>query len=108
MRIDVMTGAGANGEQEPVEIALGARRVTVERIVDRWFGEGYRYFKLVGRDGALYILRHDEATGEWEMTLFERAPRPAVGPSSPPDTAAPPHPTTRLTPCGSARRTSFG
>jgi hypothetical protein len=78
MRVDVMTGVGPDGEREPVEFVLGARQVAVELIVDRWLGSGYRYFKLLGRDGALYILRYDETSGEWELTFFERTPRSAL------------------------------
>jgi len=75
LRIDVMTGVAPTGEREPVEIVLGRRHVQIDLVLDRWFGKGYRYFKLLGSDGAIYILRHEEATGDWEMTFFERTPR---------------------------------
>jgi hypothetical protein len=92
MRVDVMTGEEADREREPVELVLGARHVMVEVVVDRWHGAGYRYFKLLGRDGALYILRHGEASGEWELASFERSPRSAAGLPRRSDAAADPLP----------------
>lgn len=40
-------------------------------VINRYTVPGIRYFKLQGSDGAIYILRHDESTGAWEMTLFD-------------------------------------
>jgi len=74
LRVEVMTGVGPTGDREPVEIVLGRRHVPIRLVLDRWFGKGYRYFKLLGYDGAIYILRHEEAAGDWEMTFFERTP----------------------------------
>jgi hypothetical protein len=51
----------------------------VRRVLDRWFGAGYRYFKLLDEEGATYILRHDEGRGVWEMTFFERMSPIAAG-----------------------------
>jgi hypothetical protein len=31
----------------------------------------HRYFKVQGYDGAIYILRHDEPSSRWELTLFQ-------------------------------------
>jgi hypothetical protein len=31
-------------------------------------------------DGATYILRHDAASGRWELTLYQAPPRPAAEP----------------------------
>ncbi len=67
--------AGHRGEQEPRAFYLGARRVTVVEVLDRWLAPEYRYFKIRADDGATYILRHDDAGDRWELTLFERGPR---------------------------------
>lgn len=53
---------------------LDSRSVEVAEIVDRWFAPDYRYFKLRGAEGDLWIVRHDEATGRWELTMYERSP----------------------------------
>jgi hypothetical protein len=33
----------------------------------------YRYFKLRGADGATWIVRHDEASDLWELTMYDRS-----------------------------------
>ena len=49
---------------------LGDRDIEVIAVVDRWLSPDYRYFKVLGGDGATYILRHDSSG--WEMTMFRR------------------------------------
>lgn len=71
MRLEVECYAGYRGEESPRRIRLGKRIVKVHRILDRWLAPDHRYFKLLGDDGALYIIRHDTAGGHWELTLFE-------------------------------------
>ena len=63
--------AGHRSEEEPRRLVFGARGVSVREIVDRWHGPDHRYFKLRGEDEALYIVRHDEVTGLWEMTFYD-------------------------------------
>ena len=41
----------------------------VDECLDQWPGEGHTYFK-VRCDGAIYILRHDEGTDEWQLHFF--------------------------------------
>ncbi len=67
--------AGYRSDQTPQRFALGQRLVEVEEIIDQWRGEDYRYFKLRGDDDGIYILRHDEAAGRWEMTMFNAGGR---------------------------------
>ncbi len=52
----------------------------VDEIVDRWPGDGYVYYKLRSR-GALYILRHDESEGDWELQFFQDEERNCEGDS---------------------------
>lgn len=54
-----------------VSFSLGNRRVCVREITDRWHGADHCYIKLIGDDGALYILRCDQEANRWEMTLFQ-------------------------------------
>lgn len=71
MDIRVECHAGYRGEEEPRALHLGARRIAVESILDRWLDPRHRYFKLRGEDGATYLLRHDEAAGTWTLHSFE-------------------------------------
>ena len=72
MTIRVESYAGYRGEEEPRAFWLGERRLDALEIVDRWQGPGYRYFRVKADDGNLYILRHDEAQGTWELKAFTR------------------------------------
>ncbi len=72
MDLEVECHAGYRGEETPRRIELGSRRVEVVDVIDRWYGPDHRYFKLRGDDGAIYLLRHDEAADRWELTMFER------------------------------------
>jgi hypothetical protein len=42
----------------------------IDRILDRWLAPDHRYFKVLGDDGGLYILRHDEQLWEWSLTTY--------------------------------------
>ena len=65
--------AGYRSAETPRRFCLGARPVDVVEILDRWLAPDHRYFKVRGDDGDIYILRHDVASDEWELTLFQRA-----------------------------------
>ena len=54
---------------------LGGRTVQVRETVDRWIGPDHRYFKVVGEDGALYLLRQDENRDQWELIQYKRDPQ---------------------------------
>lgn len=72
MIIQVDCYAGYRGEETPRRFLLGERRIEVTEIIDRWLGPDHRYFKIVGEDGATYILRHDVPSDRWELTMFNR------------------------------------
>jgi len=80
-RVSVDCYAGHRGEETPRRFSLGARRIEVVEILDRWLDPDHRYFKLLGDDGDLYILRHDAESDAWEMTLYRRG---EVTPGEPP------------------------
>ena len=67
--------AGHRGEQTPRTLILGDRRIAVAEVVDAWLAPDHRYFKLRGEDGDTYLVRHDERSNTWELTMFraERA-----------------------------------
>jgi hypothetical protein len=72
IQIAVECYAGHRGEQEPRRLLFDGRAVEVAEILDRWFAPDYRYFKLRGADGATWIVRHDEDSGLWELTMYDR------------------------------------
>jgi hypothetical protein len=64
--------AGHRGEQTPRAIVIGDRRVEVARVLDQWLAPDHRYFKFVGDDDDIYIVRNDVPGDRWELRMFER------------------------------------
>lgn len=64
--------AGYRGDEEPRRFWIGERPVEVAEILDRWLAPDHRYFKVAASDGDTYILRHDDATGEWTLGAYRR------------------------------------
>jgi hypothetical protein len=75
LTIRVECYAGHRGEQTPRTLVLGERRVDVAEVLDAWLAPDHRYFKLKAADGDTYLVRHDERSDMWELTMFraERA-----------------------------------
>jgi len=74
MRIQVETHARYCGLEMPLRLHIGEHIVEVVVNLDQWYGADYRYFKLRGSDGNLYILRFDESRAVWGLTMF-KSPR---------------------------------
>ena len=71
MPITVVSHAGYRGEETPRRLRIGERPIEVSGIVGCWLELDCRYFKVLGIDGAMYVLRHD-ATGSG---VWKSAPR---------------------------------
>jgi len=74
MIVSVECYAGHRGEQTPRRLRFDGR--TVE-LLDCWLAPDHRYFKMRAEDHATYILRHDQASGRWELALYQAPPRQA-------------------------------
>jgi hypothetical protein len=70
LTIGVDCYAGHRGEQTPRALVLGDRRLAVAEVLDAWLAPDYRYFKLRCEDGDTYLVRHDERSDTWELTMF--------------------------------------
>ena len=73
MQIKVECYAGYRGEETPRCIWLGDRKIEVKEIQDRWLAPNHRYFKIIGDDNAVYILRHDSESWDWNLTFYKHA-----------------------------------
>jgi len=76
MRIRVECYAGYRGEETPRRFWLGAKKIEVQDVLDRWMAPDHRYFKVVGHDKAVYILRHDAVSWDWDLTFYQQAGTP--------------------------------
>ena len=70
MEIQVESYNGYRGQERPLRMVIGQRQVEVVEIIDRWLAPNYRYFKLRGDDGDLYIIRYDVQEDCWELILI--------------------------------------
>jgi len=72
MEVRVDCYAGHRGEETPRRLHMGERAIEITEVVDRWLDPEHGYFKVMGDDGAVYILRHDVLAGRWDLTLYDR------------------------------------
>jgi hypothetical protein len=72
--LEVECYSGYRGEETPRRFFIGTLPVGVAQVLDRWLSPDHRYFKLLGDDGARYILRHDPAADRWELIYYDRYP----------------------------------
>jgi hypothetical protein len=72
LRIHVECYSGHKGEETPRVLIIGARRIDVVEILDRWLAPDHRYFKIKSSDGDVYIVRYGNAADRWELTMFSR------------------------------------
>jgi len=70
MKIRVECYAGYRGDEEPRAFHLGERRLDVVEVLDRWLDPLHRHFKVSTQDGRKYILRHDTASGDWDLAAL--------------------------------------
>jgi hypothetical protein len=70
LTVGVECYAGHRGEQTPRTLILGDRRIAVAEVLDAWVAPEYRYFKLKDADANTYLVRHDEGSNTWELTMF--------------------------------------
>lgn len=59
--------AGYRGDETPRRIFFDDRGIEVIEILDRWLDPDYRYFKVKGNDGLIYILQHDANSLQWKL-----------------------------------------
>ena len=68
----VRTYSGYRADERPLSFEMGERVVEVTDCLDRWYGEGYEYFKVRGGDGDVYILRHGLDADLWDLVMMEK------------------------------------
>jgi hypothetical protein len=71
LEITVECYAGYRGEQTPRRFHLRERAFDVDCVLDQWLAPDHRYFKVRTAEGDVCIVRHDVASGAWELTMFE-------------------------------------
>jgi hypothetical protein len=72
MKINVQCYSGYKADETPRCIQFESNVVEVKEIMDRWLAPDHRYFKLMGDDGATYIIRQDLESFEWVLTYYKK------------------------------------
>jgi hypothetical protein len=72
MRVLVDAYSGYMANERPLRFTLGERVIEITEILDRWYGEDDRYFRVSGSDGHIYVLRYINGEDRWELTSFTR------------------------------------
>jgi hypothetical protein len=73
MQVHVETYVDEGGAEKLRRFRLDSRVVEVAENIDEWYGADYRYVKVKGSDGNVYILRHNEIRAEWELTMYQHS-----------------------------------
>jgi hypothetical protein len=73
MKVQVETYVDESGVAKIRRFHLDSRVVEVAENIDQWYGADYRYVKVRGSDGSVYILRLNEIRAEWELTMYQRS-----------------------------------
>lgn len=72
--VTVSCYSGHRGQERPVSFTRDGSTHRVETILDQWHGPDHRYFKIRTQAGAVFLLRHDIETDEWELIYPRLAP----------------------------------
>ncbi len=70
-QLTVETYDGYKAEESPRRFRFGQQELEVVEIVDRWYGPGESYFKVLAGDGNHYVLKNRR--GAWTLESFQRA-----------------------------------
>ncbi len=71
IEINVKCYSGYRGEETPRSISFGNKEIQVDKILDMWLAPDHRYFKFLGSDSGVYIIRHATQQQLWELTFFK-------------------------------------
>jgi hypothetical protein len=73
VQVQVETYVDEGGVERLRRFRFDGRVIEVAENIDQWHGVGYRYVKVGGYDGAVYILRENEVRAEWQLTVYQRS-----------------------------------
>jgi hypothetical protein len=65
--------AGYKADERPLRFtpkAPAGRTYEVKEVLDQWYGVGFRCFKVLADDGAIYMLQHIESDDIWTLEAF--------------------------------------
>ena len=72
-KIKVRCYSGYRGEETPRSILINDKEIQVHEILDMWLAPDHRYFKILGSDAGVYIIREDIEGCFWELTFYKES-----------------------------------
>lgn len=69
-QIKVKCYEGYKSEEKPISFLLGNKEVHIKEIIDQWYGENHRYFKIYDTKDNIYIIRQDYNSYIWEIVFM--------------------------------------
>lgn len=63
--ITVSAYSGYKANERPTAFIVDGRRHDVVHVIDRWYGVEHDYFKVLGEDGKVYLLRWHRMLDLW-------------------------------------------
>jgi len=63
--VNVFAYSGYKANERPVSFIMDDRRIEVRSIVDRWYGIEHDYYKILGDDGKVYLLKWHRLLDLW-------------------------------------------
>lgn len=74
VKIEVAAYSGYKANERPLHFTLGANRLGVVEVLDRWYGEEHDYFKVLADDGKVYLIRWHRLPDLWFLVkILEKA-----------------------------------
>ena len=65
--ISVSCHSGYKVNEYPINFDIHGKRLEVEKIIDRWYGIGHSYFKVLADDHKVYIIKNDQFSDLWTL-----------------------------------------
>ena len=65
--IHVSCYSGYRADERPVNFSLRGRKLVVEEIIDRWYGPHNSFFKVLGDDKRVYLIKYDQDDDLWTL-----------------------------------------
>ena len=78
VQVQAETYVDQDGVEKLRRVRFDSRQIDITENIDQWHGVDYRYFKVRGSDGNLYILRHNEIRADWELKMYEQLSHRAI------------------------------
>ncbi len=64
-KVKVNAYSGYKANERPLSFVMDRKTIEVLEIIDRWYGVESDYFKILGQDGMLYILKWHRLLDVW-------------------------------------------